>query len=102
MLALGALCGRMEDGKGVKAMSVTCYRGVVRGKTVFLGAEADLPEGTGVLVTPLPARKGSPQAILAVLEASPGVSHEAAEELRRLIREGKRSARFEDPFSQHK
>ena len=83
-------------------MAVVGYRGIVRGKTVVLGDEADLPEGTGVLVTPLPPTKGSPQAILAALEASPAVSHEAAEELRRLIREGKRPARFEDPFSRRK
>ncbi len=83
-------------------MSVVGYRGVVRGRTVLLGAEAELPEGTGVLVTPLAARKGSPHAVLAALEASPPVSHEAAEDLRRLIREGKRPARFEDPFSRPK
>jgi hypothetical protein len=75
------------------------YKGVVRGKTVVLGDEADLPEGTGVLVTPLPSAKGSPQAILAALETSPAASHEAAEEFRRLIRDGKHLARFEDPFS---
>ena len=82
-------------------MSVVGYKGVVRGKTVVLGDEADLPEGTGVLVTPLPPAKGSPQAVLTVMEASPAASHEAAEELRRLIREGKRPARFEDPFSRN-
>lgn len=83
-------------------MSVVCYRGVVRGKTVVLGDEADLPEGSGVLVTPLPATKGSPQAVLEALKTFLPASHEAAEELRRLIREGKRPARFEDPFSRHK
>ena len=75
------------------------YKGVVRGKTVVLGADADLPEGTGVLVTPLPPGKGSPQAVLEALEASPPISQEAAEELRRLITENKRAARFDDPFS---
>jgi hypothetical protein len=83
-------------------MSVVSYKGVVRGKTVVLGDEADLPEGTGVLVTPLPPPKGSPQAILEALKAFCPVSHEAAEELRRLIREGKRPARFDDPFSRGK
>jgi len=83
-------------------MSVVCHKGVVRGKTVLLGDEADLPEGTGVLVTPLPPTKGSPQAILGAIETSRPVSHEAAEELRRLIREGKRPARFDDPFSRGK
>jgi hypothetical protein len=80
-------------------MAVVGYKGVVRGKTVVLGDEADLPEGTGVLVTPLPLAKGSPQAVLTAMAASPAASHEAAEELRQLIREGKRPARFDDPFS---
>ena len=83
-------------------MSVTSYRGIVKGKTVVLPEEADLPEGMGVLVTPLPTPKGSPQAVLDVLKASRPVSPKAAEELRRLIREGKRSARFDDPFSRRK
>jgi len=83
-------------------MSVVSYKGIVRGKTVVLGDEADLPEGTGVLVTPLPAQKGSPQAVMEALKASRPVSHEAAEELRQRIREGKRPARFDDPFSRHK
>ena len=80
-------------------MLTTSYKGTVRGKTVVLDGDADLPDGTGVLVTPLPPPKGSPQAILEALRAFPPASHEAAEELRRLIREGKRPARFEDPFS---
>ncbi len=80
-------------------MAAFSYKGVVRGKTVVLGDEADLPEGTGVLVTPLAPAKGSPHALLEALEAAGPLSHEGAEELRRLIREGKRAARFEDPFS---
>ena len=80
-------------------MASFCYRGTVRGKTVVLDAEVDLPEGSGVLVTPLPPAKGSPQAVLKALEAMRPVSHEAAEELRRLIAENRRPARFEDPFS---
>ena len=83
-------------------MSAASYKGIVRGKAVVLEDDVDLPEGTGVLVTPLPPRKGSPQAVLEGLRASPPVSHEAAEELRRRIREGKRPARFEDPLSRHK
>ena len=83
-------------------MSVASCKGIVRGKSVVLDEDADLPEGMGVLVTPLPPAKGSPRAILAALKASPPVSHEAAEELRRLIREGKRPARFDDPFSRRK
>ena len=83
-------------------MAVFSYKGIVRGKTVVLGDEADLPEGTGVLVTPLPAMKGSPQAILEALEASRPISHEAAEELRRLITVNRQPASFVDPFSRRK
>jgi len=67
-------------------MSVASFRGMVRGGSVVLDEGASLPEGMGVLVTPLPPAKGSPRAILAALKACPPVSHEAAEELRRLIK----------------
>ena len=80
-------------------MSATSYKGIVRGKTVVLPEEANLPEGMGVLVTPLPTPQGAPQAVLDALKTSRPVSPEAAEELRRLIRQGKRSARFDDPFA---
>ncbi len=73
-------------------MLTTSYKGVVRGKTVILDEDADLPEGTGVMVTPMSPPKGSPQAILEVLKSFTPASHEAAEELRRHIREGKRPA----------
>jgi len=80
-------------------MAAFSYKGIVRGRTVVLGDDADLPEGTGVLVTPLPPEKGSPQAILEALEASRPISHEAAEDLRRLIGEHRRTASFEDPLT---
>jgi len=83
-------------------MAAFSYKGIVRGKTVLLGEDADLPEGTGVLVTPLPGKKGSPQAVLEALEASRPVSHEAAEELRQLITADRRPASFVDPFSRRK
>lgn len=80
-------------------MAAFSYRGVVRGNMVVLNDDAELPEGTGVLVTPLPPTKGSPQAILEALQASQPISHDAAQELRRGIAQGKRAASFRDPLS---
>jgi hypothetical protein len=80
-------------------MSVTSCKGIIRGRKVVLEEGADLPDGTGVLVTPLELVKGSPQAILAALDASPPVSHEDVEELLRLIEQGKRPVRYDNPLT---
>lgn len=83
-------------------MSTITYRGIVKGNTIILEKEPELPDGTEVLVTPLEMVKGSPQAILAALKASPPVRHEDIEELLRLIDEGKRPVRYDNPLTRHK
>jgi len=83
-------------------MQDTPYTGVVKGRQITLDKKARLPEGTRVLVTPMENIKGSPQAILAALKASPPVSHEDVQELLRLIDDGKRPVRYENPFKKPK
>jgi len=80
-------------------MTQPVYKGIVRGKAVMLQEPVDLPEGTEVIVTPLAAAQGSPQAVLAAMDAPPHVQPEAVEELRRLIEEGKRPVRFDNPLA---
>jgi len=80
-------------------MTQPVYKGIVRGKAVMLEEPADLPEGTEVIVTPLEAVRGSPQAVLAAMDAPPHVQPEDVEELRRLIEEGKRPVRFDNPLA---
>jgi hypothetical protein len=79
-------------------MAKTAYKGIVKGKTIVLEEVADLPEGAEVLVTPLEAEKGSPQAVLAAMDAPPHVKPEDVDELMRLIEEGKRPVRYESPL----
>ena len=80
-------------------MTGTTYRGVVKDKMVILEEGAALPEGTEVLVTPFEAVLGSPQAVLAAMDAPPHLKPEDVEELRRLIEEGKRPVRFDNPLA---
>ena len=80
-------------------MSRVVYRGILRGKTVLLKERADLPEGTEVVVTPLRTEKGSPQVVLAAIDAPPHLKAEAVEELMCLVKEGKRLIRFENPLT---
>jgi len=80
-------------------MPTTSYKGIVKGGTVLLEEDARLPEGTGVIVTPMQPRPGSAEAIMAALAESPPVSHEDVEELRRLIKEGRRPARHDNPLT---
>ena len=80
-------------------MTQPVYKGIVRGKAVVLQEPVDLPEGTEVIVTPLEATMGSPQAVLAAMDAPPHVKPEDVEELRRLIEEGKRPVRFDNPLA---
>lgn len=65
-------------------MSKPAYKGVVKGRTVVLEKVADLPDGAEVLVTPLKAENGSPQAILAAMDAPPHVKPGDVDELMRL------------------
>ena len=80
-------------------MQETTYTGVVKRGQIALDKKARLPDGTKVLVTPMENVKVSPQAILAALKASPPVNHEDVQELLRLIDEGKRPVRYENPFA---
>ena len=60
---------------------------------------AELPEGAEVLVTELEAKKGSPQTVLAVVDAPPHVSPKDVDELMRLIEKGKLRVRYENPLT---
>jgi hypothetical protein len=79
-------------------MVMAMYEGVVKGNKVLLKKGAALPDGTKVVVTPVEFTRGSSQAILAALDASPHPTSADVEELRRLIAEGKQPARYDDPF----
>ena len=71
-------------------MSMTAYRGVVRGGVVRLNEQTPLTEGTEVLVTPLTSTRGSPSAILAALANAPQVPAEWVDELEQAIMAGRR------------
>lgn len=76
--------------------------GVVKGKTVVLQEQAELQEGAVVLVTPLNVAKGSPQAVLAAMDAPPHIKPADVAELMRCIKEGKRPVRFNDPLARNR
>ena len=80
-------------------MSIASYRGVVRGKKVVLDDDMDLPEGTGVLVTPLERGAGRPQAVLAAAMAPPHLKHEDTVEFLRRIEDGKRPVQYDSPLN---
>jgi hypothetical protein len=79
------------------------YRGVVRGRQVVLEEGAALPEGAevevvlkeGVVGRP---RRGAPQRLIEYLNTPSRVSEEDVDELMRLIRAGKRPARYRGLF----
>jgi hypothetical protein len=52
-------------------MAQATYRGTVRAGAVILEGDADLPDGTGVVVTPVEPVKGSREALLAAINAPP-------------------------------
>lgn len=79
-------------------MNQAVWRGIVKGRKVILDKEAKLPDGTAVLVTPLTAAKGSPEAVLAAMDAPPHPQPHDVEELRCLIEGGKRKIRFVNPL----
>lgn len=83
-------------------MTTESYRGIVRGSTVLLEKAPEVPDGTEVLVTPLETPQSSPQAVLAALKASPPVSHEDVMELLKLIEEGKRPVRHDNPLTRRR
>ena len=80
-------------------MSKPAYKGIVKGGTVVFDRPAELPEGAEVMVTELEAKKGSPQTVLAVVEAPPHVDPKDVDELMRLIEKGKRRVRYENPLT---
>ncbi|MBM4039463.1 MAG: hypothetical protein FJ290_13205 [Planctomycetes bacterium] len=80
-------------------MATTCCKGIVRGRTVILKGRPKLREGTEVVVTPVEHPIGSPQAVLEALRESPPVRHQDVVELLRLIDEGKRPVRYDNPLT---
>lgn len=67
------------------------YKGVVKGRTVVFEEVVDLAQRAEVLVTPMEAEKGSPQAVLAAMDA-PHVKPGDVDEQMRLIAKGKRGS----------
>ena len=71
-------------------MSTPTFTGIVHGRSVILeDAPTPLPDGTRVLVTPLP-EWGTTEALLAAIQAAPHVSAEDVVELEAIIEAGKR------------
>jgi hypothetical protein len=71
-------------------MSTATYTGIVHGKSVVLeDAPTPLPEGTRVLVTPLPEPR-TPAALLAAIEAAPHITADDVAELEAILEAGKR------------
>jgi hypothetical protein len=79
-------------------LSKPAYKGIVKGGTVVFDP-GELPEGAEVLVTELEAKTGSPQTVLAVVDAPPHVRPEDVDKLMQLIQKGKRRVRYENPLT---
>ena len=79
-------------------MNKPAYKGVVKGGTVVFNSPAKLPEGAEVLVSELEAKKGSPQTVLAVVDAPPHVNPKDVDTLMRFIDRGKRRIRYANPL----
>jgi hypothetical protein len=77
------------------------FRGVMKGQTlVVLDRAAPLPDGTPVEVTPLRAEAGSPEAVLATMQAGPHVTAEDIAELDKAIAAGRRPRATIHPFAE--
>ncbi|MBM4046519.1 MAG: hypothetical protein FJ279_15520 [Planctomycetes bacterium] len=79
------------------------YRGTVtaQGNKIVLDDGVALPPGTDVLVTPEAARRprrGSPAAVLKAMRSGPHLTHEDAEELRRVIQQSRADVNWRSPF----
>jgi hypothetical protein len=83
-------------------LSKPAYKGVVRGGTVVFDRPGELPEGAEVLVTELEAKTGSPQTVLAVVDAPPHVRPEDVDKLMQLIKKGKRRVRYTNPLTRRR
>jgi len=82
-------------------MADQSFRGVMKGQTlVVLERPAPLPDGTPVEVMPLGYQAGSPDAVLAAMEAEPHVTLEDVAELQKAIAQGQRPAATINPFPQ--
>lgn len=82
-------------------MTSKTYRGTVKGKTIILSEDPEpLPDGTEVLVMPLPAQPGTPAALLAAMEAEPHLTPEDVAELEKAIAQGRRPLAPLDPFAE--
>ena len=79
-------------------MNKVAYKGIVKGGRVVLKNAHDLPEGAEVLVARLEVMKGSPQAVLAAMDAPPHLKPEDVDDLIRQIGQGKRPVRYENPL----
>ena len=79
-------------------MIATACKGIVKGNIIILVEGVALPEGIEVLVTPLKAPPGSPQAVLAAMKAEPHLKLKDVDEFEQLIAEGKRPVSYESPF----
>jgi hypothetical protein len=71
----------------------------VRNGAVVLLEEVPWPEGTEVVVAPIPAPPGTGAAVVAAMEAAPHVPREWVDELERRIEEGQPPPTREDPFA---
>ncbi|MBM4035837.1 MAG: hypothetical protein FJ291_29205 [Planctomycetes bacterium] len=80
-------------------MAQATYNGTVHGRTVVLEGDVDLPDGTGVVVRPVEPVKGSREAVMAAVNAPPHLKPGDVAELMRLIEEGKRPVRFDNPLT---
>lgn len=80
-------------------MALSPCTGIVKDNTVILQDGATLPEGTPVLVTPMEALPGSPQAVLAAMKAPPHLKPEDVDEFERLIEAGQRPVSYENPLA---
>jgi hypothetical protein len=71
-------------------MSTGALHGIVRGRTVILAEDMELPpEGTQVMVTPIAVSSRNNAAILAAVRAGPKLTIEEAAELEQAIAAGR-------------
>jgi hypothetical protein len=71
-------------------MTTATYTGIVHSRSVVLDdATATLPDGTRVLVTPLPER-GTTEALLGAIQAPPYLTSADVAELETILESGRR------------
>ncbi len=77
-------------------------RGIAKGNVVQLEEGTSLPEGTEVIVQVQETKRGSPEAILAVMRGLPEIDPIKIDELERFIEAGKLPVRLENVFEQQR